>query len=139
MSFVLDTCVVSELQKSGCPASVSAWVDRQQSDDLFVSVITLGEIRFGLNRMPEGRKRSELLAWMKVFRGGVADRVLPINEGTAEVWGAITASSESAGRKVEPADGLIAATAIERGFTVVTRNVKDFEPTGVAVLNPWSE
>ena len=139
MSFVLDTCVVSELQKVGCPAAVVGWVARQQSDDLFVSVITLGEIRFGLNRMPAGRKRSELSAWMEGFRGGVADRVLPIGEKTAEVWGGVTASSESAGRKVEPADGLIAATAIEHGFTVVTRNVKDFEPTGVAVLNPWSE
>lgn len=114
-------------------------MDRQATDDLFVSVVTLGEIRFGLDRMPPGRKRSKLLAWMQMFRGGVADRVLPVGEATAEVWGSITASSESIGRKVEPADGLIAATAIEHGFTVVTRNVKDFAPTGVAVLNPWGD
>lgn len=134
MSFLLDTCVLSHGSKRDRDEGVEFWLRHTPDENKHVSVISLGEIQFGIGCLPPGRKRSELMAWYRqIVRPAMAGRVLPFDESVAERW----AEMRVRYRDASILDCQIAATAFVHGFTIVTRNVKDFAFEGLAVFNPW--
>ncbi len=138
MRVLLDTCVLSELRQPKGHRGVRRAVDDLDDADLFVSVISVGEIFKGIALLKEGRKKRALEAWLQTLQRNFADRLLSIDLETCRIWGELTAAAQKAGRGVPAADGLIAATALRHGLRVMTRNTADFEPTGALLLNPWS-
>ena len=131
--FLLDTDVLSALRRRERNPEVADWVEAQRTTDLYISVVTVGEIERGI-RQQERRDPTfarELAAWLDRVLAWYSDRVLPIDTATARRWGRLSGTIGHDG-----ADLLIAATALEHGLTVVTRNVRHFEPAGVATLNP---
>ena len=131
--FLLDTDVLSALRRRERNPEVAGWVEAQRTTDLYISVVTVGEIERGI-RQQERRDPTfarELAAWLDRVLAWYSDRVLPIDTATARRWGRLSGTLGHDG-----ADLLIAATALEHGLTVVTRNVRHFEPAGVATLNP---
>lgn len=132
--YLLDTNVLSALRRRQRHAQVMRWVSTQRSSDLHVSVISLGEIERGIARARrrDARFAALLAQWLDDTINLYAGRILPIDLGAARRWGFL---SQALGH--QDADLLLAATALERGLTVVTRNVRHFEPTGVPVLNPF--
>jgi predicted nucleic acid-binding protein len=130
--WLLDTNVISELRKPNCDARVKAWADGQEPSTLFLSRVTIAEIRYGIERLPAvHRSQKRLEAWLAdELRPWFADRVLDVDE---EVQG------EAIRHTFLQPDLLIAATAILHDLCVVTRNIDDFVPTGVALLNPWTD
>jgi predicted nucleic acid-binding protein len=134
---LLDTCVVSELRRTGFEPRVAAAIGALGTDDVHLSVVTLGELTCGVARLADGARKSALEIWLAGLERDYAERVLAIDAETARLWGVMTARAQAAGRTVAAADGLIAASAKRHGLTVMTRNVRDFEPTGVDIVNPW--
>lgn len=139
MSFLLDTNVVSEWMKPYPNPGVITWLDEVDEDRTFLSVVTLTELRYGIERLPSGRRKIRLHQWATHdlplrFEG----RFLPINSTVANQCGQVLARSEIIGRRMEVLDALIAATAEIHQLTVVTRNASDFEPIIQSVLNPWT-
>ena len=138
MTWLLDTVVVSESSRRSPDERVGSWLHAQTGVPLFVSVLTVGELRKGLVRMPDGPNRVRISEWLEdVILPTFEPFLLPVTRDVAETWGEMIGRAEAAGRIIPVEDGLIAATARVHGLTVVTRNVKDFESTGVRVLNPW--
>ena|SRR5260370_28742254 len=133
--FLIDTVTISELRRRQRDPGIVAWFERQRTTDLFVSVISIGEIERGIaqQRATDPGFASSLAAWLDMVLALYGERVLSFDLQTARRWGALCAALGN-----ESADVMIAATALEHGLTVVTRNVSDFEPAGVAVLNPFS-
>lgn len=133
--FLLDTMVVSELGKSRRDPAVAAWIAKAEPTALFLSVVTIGEIERGIERARslDGGFADRLATWRDGLLRLYADRFLPVTTPIARRWGRLSASLGHEG-----ADLLIAATALDHGLTVVTRNVKDFKRTGVDVLNCFS-
>lgn len=139
MKFVLDTCLISELVCAAPDPSVIAWLSEQQEQYLFLSVLTLGELRKGIERLPEGRKRTRLTTWIDGdLKLRFTGRLLPVDEDVAERWGLVCAQAGAQGITVPVLDGLIAATALVHGMTVVTRNVSDMAATGALLFSPWA-
>jgi predicted nucleic acid-binding protein len=115
-------------------------VAAQELDALFISVVSFGELRQGISLRPAGKRTTELEAWLETDLPRVfADRILPVTRPIAERWGILESKRQLAGRTLNVPDGQIAATALEHGLTLVTRNSKDFEALGVTILNPWEE
>ena len=138
MSFLLDTNAVSEWVKPRPNRGLIGWMESTDEDRVFISVITLAELRYGVERMAVGSRRSRLEVWLRDelplrFEG----RILPVDIDVAEAWGATVPRSEAAGRPIGAMDAFLAATAEIRRLTLVTRNVSDF-PLLKAVLNPWT-
>lgn len=133
--FLLDTVIVSELRKKRPNAGVVRWVSKQRDDQSYLSVVTLGEIERGIEkrRQADAEFADTLAVWLENLIRLYADRILPVTPGVARRWGCLSAQLGHEG-----ADVLIAATALVHGLTVVTRNVGDFEPTGVKVIDPFS-
>jgi predicted nucleic acid-binding protein len=131
---LIDTVVLSELRKPQRDAGLASWVERQRTTDLFVSVITIGEIERGIARQRASDPDfvASLAAWLDRVLALYGERILPFDLPVARRWGQLSAALGN-----DSADLMIAATALEHGLTVVTRNVSDFEPTGVATLNPF--
>lgn len=139
MSFLLDTNVVSDWVKPRPDPGLAAWLHGADEDRCHLSVVTLGELRRGVERLPPGRRRWSLEAWLGHDLPARFDgRVILIDQAIADRWGRLMASRDSQGRPIGTGDALIAATAFERGLTLVTRNVDDFVALDVALLNPWS-
>jgi hypothetical protein len=133
--YLVDTNVISEVRKrERCEASVAAWWSKVVDADLFLSVLVLGEIRQGLERVRarDPGRAAALERWLGEVTAAFSGRVLPVDEAVAEEWGRI-----SARRPVPVVDGLLAATAIVHDLTLVTRNVADVADTGAKVLDPW--
>jgi len=134
---LLDTCVLSELRKEQCHPGVYRSVEKAADEELFVSVITIGEIAKGVSLLGKGRRKSELQEWLQTIKQDYSDRILQIDLETVQIWGELTARAQKAGKTVAASDGLIAATALRHGLHVMTRNVNDFIPAGVLLTNPW--
>ena len=139
MTYLLDTNVVSEWVKPRPTASVVAWLAKANEDEVFISVCTLAELRFGIAAMPKGKRRDRLDLWLRTdlpmrFDG----RIVAIDVAIADAWGELQARVMRKGRAISPMDGLIAASAEVYGLTVVTRNTRHFDDAGVALLNPWT-
>ena len=140
MRYLLDTCVISELVSTKPDPKVIQWVDSIDEDRLFLSAITIGEIKKGVEKLPSSKRKSTLAEWLEGellvrFNG----RLLPIDTKVVLVWGELTARLEKQGCPMPAIDSLIAATALEGGLNLVTRNDNDFAHCGVAVINPWGQ
>jgi toxin FitB len=136
--FLLDTNIHSEIMRRMPDARVSAWLKMQSKESQFLSVVTMGEIRKGAVILPPGAKRTQIEQSLEVLiPSWFAGRILPITQAIAERWGVLEGQRQLAGRPLNVPDGMIAATALEHGLTIVTRNVKDFADLGVVLLNPW--
>jgi toxin FitB len=138
VSFLLDTNVISEAAKPHPSPQVMAFLHETDEDRLFISVITLGELRRGVPLKTDGRVKSALDAWLRVdllerFSGRIIDITVPI----ADLWGELMAGARQRGIALHAMDGFLAATARAHNQTLVTRNVKDFAPFGLQLLNPW--
>jgi toxin FitB len=136
VSYLVDTNVYSELVKPKPDAKVIAWL-RSHESELYVSTITIGEIRRGIERLPDGKRRTQLRTWLQSLCDCMKGRVLSFNTSTAHVWGQLKAKWDKAGFSIPSLDSQIAATAQRHALTVVTRNTSDFEKTGVKILNPF--
>ena len=133
--FLLDTNVVSELFRQAPNEKVTGWVESIDESLLYISVLTLGEIQNGIVRLPLNAKRTRLETWLEVeltdrFEG----RIIPVDRMIADRWGSLTAQLR---RTLPVVDTLLAATALQRGFTFVTRNTRDIAETNVNLFNPW--
>jgi|SRR5215218_4082709 len=139
MRYLLDTNFLSETGKPRPDPGVVRWTRQQSPFDLFVSVLSLGEIRKGVELRAPDARRAEVEGWLtnilpKQFYG----RIFPVDVNVALEWGRLTAEGQRKGRVVPGIDGLLIATAIVHGLTLVTRNERDCSGRGVSVLNPWS-
>ncbi len=137
MRVLLDTCVLSEIRKPDGNRNVRRAVDEIADDDLYISVIAIGEIANGIELLDDGRRKRTLQSWLQTLKRDYADHLLPVDLEAAHIWGELTATAQKRGRVVSTGDGLIAATARRHGLHVMTRNIADFEPTGVMLINPW--
>ena len=137
-AFLLDTNVVSELVGPKPDDKVLRWVEQTDESILFLSVLTLGEIRNGVERLRPGRRRGRLESWLQVdLPRRFQDRILPVTAAIADRWGAVSAIAAAKGKPVPVVDGLLAATALHHNLTLVTRNTSDVSGAGVPTLNPW--
>jgi predicted nucleic acid-binding protein len=137
LSVLVDTNVVSELRRSEADRRVVERVRSFSPNDTYLSVVTIGELAYGIKRLPAGKRRADLDSWLIALEQSYAARVLPVDSETAHVWGELTAAAEARGLKLSPQDGLIAATALRHGLHLATRNIKDFQGTGVLLIDPW--
>lgn len=140
MSYLLDTNCISEPTREQPEPRVLSWLDGVPESQLYLSVLTLGEIRKGASALPESRRRSHLELWLeRQVRVRFSGRILPISEDIAERWGWLAAEAKTRGRSLPVIDGLLAATALHHNLVLVSRNVTDFLTTRVPILNPWLE
>ena len=136
--FLLDTNIPSELTRPHPQSSVLRWLENANDEELYLSVISLGEILKGITALPGSKRRRDLEKWLhESLRPWFEGRILAIDEPVAERRGIFAGQCKSKGRPLNVVDGLIAATALVHDLTVVTRNVRDFEGLGVELLNPW--
>ena len=140
MTFLLDTNVLSEWTKPRPNPGVVAWLAEVDEDRVFISVVTLAELRHGIERMAAGAGRKRLDEWLRdELPLRFEARVLPVDGAVADVWGKIVARAETAGRPIHAMDAFIAATADVHGLTLVTRNASYFEASLKAIVNPWTD
>lgn len=136
--FLLDTNVISELVRAKPEPRVTAWIEATNENLLYLSVLTLGEIRKGIASLRSSPRRVVLEAWLASdLAVRFANRILPVDESVADRWGRIAAESAVEGSPLSVIDGLLAATALHHNLTLVSRNVKDFATPGVPLFNPW--
>jgi toxin FitB len=139
VSFLLDTCVLSELVAKRRDPGVVRWIDSVDPDSVYLSVVTIGEIQKGIEKLPDSRRKEALESWLQDellvrFR----DRMVGLGVETLLRWGTLTGRLEAQGRTMPALDSLIAATALHGHFVIVTRNEDDFLHSGVQLLNPWT-
>jgi predicted nucleic acid-binding protein len=135
VSYLVDTNVISELRRKQPDANVVAWLERCAPQSLYLSVLTLGEIRKGIERLDDLKRRQILVDWLHVelttfFLG----RLISIDASVADRWGRL---QSDASRSLPAIDGLLAATALQYDLTMVTRNLKGFQGLGLKIINPW--
>lgn len=137
---VLDTNVVSELMKRDPYPAVFAWASSHPSVDVFTTTITMAEVLYGIERLPHGKRRNELLREAEsIFAEDFAGRILAFDESAARMFAVIAARRRAQGRPIHEPDAQIAAIARVHGATLATRNMGDFEGCGVRLVNPWEE
>jgi predicted nucleic acid-binding protein len=138
VSFLLDTNVLSEWAKPLPDAGVVAWLTEADEDRLLISVVSLAELRHGIDRMVTGARRRKLDAWLsRELVDRFEDRIVTIDAAVADAWGSVVAHRETIGQPIGPMDAFIAATAVVHGLTLVTRNAADFRPTVERIIDPW--
>ena len=138
MNYLLDTCVLSEFTRRQPDQRVIDWLDSIEEEKLFISVITVGEIQRGIERLPDSHRKTELLVWMNNgLLQRFAERMIAIDAPTMFMWGSLTARLEATGQPMGVMDSLIVASALQNNLIVATRNVADFLLGGVQVINPW--
>lgn len=139
MRSLVDTCTLSELrQPNGNPSVKSAVADFADAN-LYLSVVTVGEIVKGVALLAPGKKKKALGSWLVSLEAQFADRTLGVDVETARIWGELTARCQKKGIIVPTADGLLAATALRHGLHVMTRNTQHFEATGALIFDPWQD
>ena len=135
MSYLIDTNVLSELRKRTPDAQVVRWLSERPATTLYLSVLTLGELRKGIEALPEGDRKRSLLDWLETeLPAFFSGRILPVDTRVADRWGRLLAR---ASRPLPAIDSLLAATALAHGLTLITRNLRDFEHPELSVLDPW--
>ncbi|MGD0297519.1 MAG: type II toxin-antitoxin system VapC family toxin [Bryobacteraceae bacterium] len=136
--FLLDTNCISELVRPKPEPRVLEWMEAVDETLLYLSVLTMGEIRKGLAGLAQSKRRSLLENWLEVeLQPRFSGRIVPIDTAIADRWGLLTAEAKRNGKPLSIIDGLLAATALHHNLTVVSRNISDFANTHVPVLNPW--
>ena len=136
---ILDTNVVSELMRPEPAPQVATWVRGRDRRELRMTSITLGEIRYGIARLPDGRRKQILLDTADDIFRAFSDQILPVDAAAAEHYAIIASTRERAGKPIPGFDALIAAVCRSRGAALATRNVPDFEGTGIEVMDPWAQ
>lgn len=140
MRFLLDTCVIAEFVARQPDPGVVRWIDSIDEERLYLSAITIGEIKKGIERLPDSGRKSVLAEWLEgdlLIR--FEDRILPTDTRVMLVWAELTADLEKQGRGMPAIDSLIAATALQGRLGLVTRNEEDFANSGIGVVNPWEQ
>jgi toxin FitB len=138
MNYLLDTCLISELAKSKPDEKVVDWVLSENETSFYISVLTLGELYKGVEKLPESKKKEELRIWIEdELKNRFQSRIISIDMRVSILLGKIQCFAEKNGKPMPAIDSLIAATGIAYDLTVVTRNVADMEQSGVKLLNPW--
>jgi predicted nucleic acid-binding protein len=136
---LLDTCVISELLARRTSTRIARWLRDQEEHEMYLSVITIGELHKGIERLEPGRKQRRLRSWVE---GDLVDRfkgrILSFDEGVARTWGRVQAAAEKQGRRMPLMDSLIASTAVHHGLAVITRNAVDMEASGAELVDPWT-
>jgi predicted nucleic acid-binding protein len=138
--FLLDTNCISELVRSKPEPRVLQWMEAADESLLYLSVLTLGEIRKGIAGLPQSRRRTHLETWLALeLQTRFAGRTLLVDAPVADRWGLLAADAKRKGKALSTIDGLLAATALQHNLTIVSRNVDDFANTPAMVMNPWEE
>ena len=137
MKYLLDTCVISELVKPTPNRKVVDWINELPSEALFLCVITIGEVRKGLTKLPDSRKKERLTLWLNTLLIEYSERIFFIDLMVCENWGVIQGNAEKAGTPMSTIDSLIAATAYTHNLTIVSRNENDFTLSNIPIINPW--
>jgi len=138
MKYLLDTCVISELVAKQVNPKVVEFVDSLDSDDVYLSVITIGEIAKGIEKLPKSKRKQELHTWLTedlLIR--FDEKIVPLGTDVLLEWGLLAARLESKGKILPAMDSLIAATVLTHKFALVTRNVDDFNGADLEIINPW--
>ncbi len=140
MNYVLDTDVISELIAKQPNAQVIDWIDHLDPRTVYLTVITIGEIRKGIEKLPASMRKEMLTDWLETdvllrFHGNI----LALTTDVMLVWGELTGRLEMEGKSLSAIDSLIAAIALHGQYTLITRNEYDFQYTGISVINPWKE
>ncbi|MBD2457719.1 type II toxin-antitoxin system VapC family toxin [Nostoc sp. LEGE 06077] len=139
MTYLLDTCLISELVVKQPNQKVLDWLDAQEPETLYLSVITIGEIAKGISKLPTSKRKDSLLTWLNVtLPHRFEQRILSVDVSTMMLWGNLVGQLELLGRPLPVMDSLIAAIVLQYSLTLVTRNENDFAGTGVVIFNPWS-
>ena len=138
MKYLADTDLISEPRQKTPNARALQWLG-EHDHELFLSAITVGEIKKGIELYPDSRKKTELNAWLKALLQDFEGCVLPFTESEALTWGTLYAKAQKAGRKPPSMDSLNAAIALSHGLILATRNQTDYVGTGVKTVNPWTE
>ncbi len=140
MNYILDTCAISELLKKDVNQNLVNWISSIEEEFLFLSVITIGEISKGVSDLPKGARKKKLFDWLNndlLVR--FKDRVLGVDKNVMLKWGELVSHQNSVGKTLPVVDSIICAQAISFECVVVTRSEKDFNVSGVKVVNPWKE
>ena len=138
MNYLLDTCVLSELIRENPDVNVVTWISGTPETSMYLSVLTIGDIHKGIEKLPESKKKDRLHKWVNSdlcirFK----NRILDLDLDVSTKWGQIQGKAEQVGKPMPIIDGLIAATALSHDLIVVTRNTEDMEQSGVTLINPW--
>lgn len=140
MNFLLDTNMVCEWVRQRPDPGVIDWLENADEDRIFISVITLAELRHGIEQLKDGARRKRLDGWLRdELPQRFSGRVLPIDGAVADAWGRLMSRSSGAGRAIQPMDGFIAAIAQVHALGLVTRNVGDFKSVLKTIINPWQQ
>ncbi|MEQ1605639.1 MAG: type II toxin-antitoxin system VapC family toxin [Pyrinomonadaceae bacterium] len=139
MNYLLDTCLLSEFMKPRENRGVIEWFDKQDDETLYISVLAIGEIQKGIAKLGASKRAGELNSWLDLVVMRFDTRILPFDIIMANRWGNLKADLESKGRPMPVVDSLMAATALARDLTLVTRNTQDFASTGVKIFDPWDQ
>ena len=137
MKYLLDTCVISELVKPTPQENVVSWLNEMPSEALFLCALTIGEVRKGLTKLPDSKKKERLTFWLNTLLIEYQDRIYFVDLMVCENWGVLQGNAEKAGTPMSTIDSLIAATADTHNLTLITRNENDFAPSNVPIINPW--
>lgn len=139
MKYLLDTCALSEFVKPAPNRAVLQWITQQDEMGLYVSTLSLGELKRGIEKLDAGKRKTFLQNWLgKNVMARFAERLLPLDADICKRWGTLQAQLEKQGRPIPIVDGLIAATALQHQLTIVTRNTRDMEASGAASFDPWA-
>lgn len=137
MRVLLDTCTLAEVRKVDGNPAVRAAVQEVPDSDLFLSVLTVGEITRGVTLLAASKKKVALASWLASLESQFAERILGLDVETGRIWGELTARAQKKGVIIPAIDGLLAATALRHGLHVMTRNTRHFEASGALVVDPW--
>ena len=138
MKYLLDTCVISEVIKRKPSSKVIKWIKQEEESNFFISVLTIGELHKGIEKLDKSKRKEELHNWVENdLKERFCNRIINIDMQVVMVWGKIQGMTERTGKPMPAIDSLIAATGVTHHLTVVTRNTSDMKESGAVLLNPW--